>query len=419
MARLARSAEEWTRLLAFGEEGISAITEELQAWPGDPAPALAALWRLTSALPPGQPARGAAIALAFRIGAPEAARQVAEGTMSEDPVRRRLLLRTYLQEARRQSCWEQAAWAAEELAELAESPTRSREWRAQAADMLLRGQDTVAAHRSFERLAAEALPGTATHRLASRRLFSLLAASKGGVSAAEGVLESYVRNYPAPASERVKMATELVRAYVRADDLDRAGEVWEALVAEGLLDTQASIDGERALLALYRGQVEWAVALLRRAVVSPAPAAERTRWIRLLGTVGPADSAEVSTLGRFLLQRVRDPDSAGASRFLAELAEIPVSAGRPSILAVAAEALSSGGRDGEAAKLRRALVTAYPQRAETALALLELGRYALAADPTRAREWLERLVVDHPSSAVAPVARRLLAELGERETGLP
>jgi len=38
----------------------------------------------------------------------------------------------------------------------------------------------------------------------------------------------------------------------------------------------------------------------------------------------------------------------------------------------------------------------------------------LPAQPDASRAWLQRLIIDHPESALAPVARRLLSELDRR-----
>ena len=66
----------------------------------------------------------------------------------------------------------------------------------------------------------------------------------------------------------------------------------------------------------------------------------------------------------------------------------------------------------DAAELRAHLVLAYPAAPEAPPALLALARGAIDEDPGRASSWLEQLVVDYANSAVAPVARRMLAELG-------
>ena len=64
--------------------------------------------------------------------------------------------------------------------------------------------------------------------------------------------------------------------------------------------------------------------------------------------------------------------------------------------------------------LRLALVQAYPGAAEAPGALLALAREALPSRSDQARTWLQRLIIDHPESALAPVARRLLAGIDSR-----
>lgn len=406
------AAEEWARLLAAGEVGVAAVLDVLDDWPGDSEPPLAALWARVADLPAGDPRRGSGVILALRRGAMEAARRVASAPGSGYEVQRRLLLRTYLQEARRHGYWAEAAWAAQRLAGLAEEPARQREWRAVSADMALRDRDTAGARRVFEVLIRDAPPRTEAHRVATRRLFSLRAAERGGTAEAGRIFREYLRLYPEPVADRAEMAIELSRSRVRSGDLSGAGELLEE-EADGRLGPvgRARMAGERAVLALYEGRPHAAVELLRTAVEGPSPPAERTRWIRLLAALEPADSVEIAAWGRLALEAARRPEGARADGFLEELSRAPGGGSRPALLIEAARTLAAAGQDAEAARLRRRLVEAYPSSAEAAEALWELGRGSAGTDRAAARAWLERLIVDHPQSAVAPVARRLLAEL--------
>lgn len=83
----------------------------------------------------------------------------------------------------------------------------------------------------------------------------------------------------------------------------------------------------------------------------------------------------------------------------------------PALLALAAGALEKSGFPSEARQVRLDLVSTYPASAEAPAATLALGREALPRDVSEARVWFERLIVDHPDHALAPVARQELAVL--------
>ena len=64
-----------------------------------------------------------------------------------------------------------------------------------------------------------------------------------------------------------------------------------------------------------------------------------------------------------------------------------------------------------ARRVRIEIVQSWPESPAAPRALLELARADAEADPARAEAWLERLIVEYPESAMAPVARQLLSEL--------
>ncbi|MFQ5530178.1 MAG: hypothetical protein ACE5FP_07485, partial [Gemmatimonadota bacterium] len=84
------------------------------------------------------------------------------------------------------------------------------------------------------------------------------------------------------------------------------------------------------------------------------------------------------------------------------------------LMRLAAGALEHGDFEAEAEAVRLSLVETFPSASETPGALLSLARAALPGRPADSRRWLERLIIDHPESALAPVARRLLSELDRR-----
>ena len=122
------------------------------------------------------------------------------------------------------------------------------------------------------------------------------------------------------------------------------------------------------------------------------------------------DSTEVAAAGAVALGLHQDPGGFDPSGALRALAGAPASPGRATVLRYLASAASDAGRRGVAAGVWRRIVDAYPNSVETPGALLGLARNA---EPGEAAAWLERLIVGYPESALAPVARRMLAELEE------
>ena len=76
----------------------------------------------------------------------------------------------------------------------------------------------------------------------------------------------------------------------------------------------------------------------------------------------------------------------------------------------AAQELQEAGKSVEARSVWITIVEGWSGSPEAPRALLELARADHPENPGQATVWLERLVVDYPESAMAPIARRLLAE---------
>lgn len=221
---------------------------------------------------------------------------------------------------------------------------------------------------------------------------------------------------PAGEGGAAEPAVAAARVHLRAGRTAEARRVLEeAARAAPTAAGRALAEGELGRVAFYEGRPSEAAVLLRGGSLAPGQdPATRTRFIELLDAVSRADSAEAATVGEVLYAALREPAEFEATRLLRTLAGVPESGARPALLLLAAREVAAAGGGGEADRLLRHLVERYPGEAEAPLAMLELGRRARAADPDTAREWLERLVLEHPDAAVSPVARRLLAELESR-----
>jgi lipopolysaccharide biosynthesis regulator YciM len=100
-------------------------------------------------------------------------------------------------------------------------------------------------------------------------------------------------------------------------------------------------------------------------------------------------------------------DSSGASRQFAQLAD-SVGSAAPALLAMAAR-LAPGGT---ALVVWEQVITAHPRSPEAPEALLALARlHRDRRDQDRAITRLEQLLIEYPTSALAPQARRELDRL--------
>jgi hypothetical protein len=304
------------------------------------------------------------------------------------------------------------AWAAGELVFLSTRPVDKQRWMAMVADRSLAAGDTAMARGAFGALADETEPGAGPHDAATRRLFDLLAADPARLDEAVDLLDRYSRDYPDSLTARALMYGTLAEGLARAGGLSDAEEtlldgrrVLAAAAATGPLDAA----GGR--IAFWGGLRDSAIVRTGRSLSQPGLApAQRTARIQLLTTVQGADSVEVALTGAAALGFHRDPVGYDVSETLRALAGAPASPGRAAVLSYLGAVAAGAGRTDVAAGLWRRVVEAYPSSVEAPAAILALARNT-ARDA--AVQWLERLIVGYPESALAPVARRLLAEMNE------
>jgi tetratricopeptide (TPR) repeat protein len=409
----ASAADEWVTMLAWGDAGIDIVQRGIEAAGPDRDAAIASIDASLDARVVTFQTSRATVYLANRVGHPEWARRRAE-TLIEglDPDSRVPFLRQYALDSKNRGYPENAAWAATVLAGEADSPGERLQWRAMAADLAREGGKDGDARQAFEAIRSEADPGTEAHRIALRRLFSMDVPQD--LDAAESGISVYAREYPEETRDLAAMAVELSNGALAAGDISRARRALDfAPAAPADASTAAMLEGQRGLVELMAGDPMSALPHLEVAAFIPTrDPASRTAAIALVDALSRADTVESAALGRLMLAvRMGQLDGAAAT-FRDELDAAPASAGRPAILAIAGRTLESGGRLADAAELRAHLVQAYPAAPEAPPALLALARGAIDEDPGRASSWLEQLVVDYANSAVAPVARRMLAELG-------
>lgn len=414
---LAAAAEEWVTVLTWGEAGVATVAGRLRALgPRRPA-AVGELWaRLISERVPPAAAR-AGLELAYVLEEPERAHALLAAFVARLPDDAAIpLLREQALRAREREWSRMARWAAEQLATRAQEPGERRRWRALSAEAALAEGDTSEARETLEALVGRAPPGSDAHRIALSRLFAIRAAESP--RRAGELLETFALHYGGEGGGRevARMAVELSRRHVERGELTAAERALASVPSPSDAAVAAELEGQAGRILLYRGLPRAAAARLEAAAWIPTDDAEsRTEAIALLDAVSRADSSEAVVLGSLLYRLEREPPGArDAERSLEAWDRLPASDARPALLALAAGRLEKRGATEGAALVRRALVRSHPDASQVPAALLALARGALPGDSAAARVWLERLIVEHPRSALTPVARRLLAELEGR-----
>ena len=411
----AGAAEEWTTLLGWGKAGVSAVVDRIESPDVDFDLAIGALKEVMADGEYPVHVRRGALSLALQLEDREWSRSIAEQIVESVPSEtRRLVLRDYYVQVRNRSWSEDVAWAAGRLEEESISAAERSHWRAMRADVAFLAGDSVEAERTFSELARTAEPGTETHRRSLRRLFSIRAAE--GSPEAESLLVAYAAEYPEDSAEAVEMRVELSIARVTAGDLEGAKAALDLLPDPTDPSLVSRVEGQRGVLALFDGRPGLALGHLETAAFIPGgDPVRRTDALLLADALDRSDSVSAVALGRGMLILLSDRDP----QPMLTNAEVWTSSGAPeaspTLLALAAGALEYAGFASEARQVRLDLVSTYPATAEAPAAMLELGREALSRDPAEARIWFERLVIEHPDHALAPVARQELAILEETE----
>jgi hypothetical protein len=234
---------------------------------------------------------------------------------------------------------------------------------------------------------------------------------------AEAMLREHQDLYPEEGLASAEMSVRTAQAWMAEGDLGRARAVVEA-VSVGDAEQAALQAGALGWLEMLAGRPEAARGHLELAAAVPtARPGFRIEALELLSLIDGADSASVASLGRGVVAATASDDA----RPLVESVERwagETRSGGDRLAALAARELEVAGHVEEARTVRLAILQAWPESAAAPRALLELARGGRIEDPRQATAWLERLIVDYPESALAPVARRLLSEWQARIPGV-
>ncbi len=404
----AEAAVEWRAMLAWGTPGVDAVERRIKDPASSRSEALAALRTELAAPESTVLEQKGGVHLALLLGESTWAREIVARLVGDLPQAAALgVLRDYVVRARDAGDLAGAAWGAESLVSRAGSDEEVLYWMAVAADLYFEAGDRERAGASFVGLIAEAKPGSDLYGQALRRLHVLIA--DGDADRAESLLREHLVLYPEQNLASVRMSVSSARAWLRRGRLDRSRSVIE-LVSPGDAEQaalQAAVLGRVEILAgrpaAARGHLE-----LAAAVPAGEPGA-RIDALGLLALVEQADSAGLVALGSGVVAATAFGDAGSlidsVSRWSAD-----GTPGGEGMASFAAQELQEAGQDREARSVRITIVEGWPRSPEAPRALMELARADRSDDPGQATLWLERLIVEYPESALAPIARQLLSE---------
>lgn len=278
------------------------------------------------------------------------------------------------------------------------NPAQKQRYRLDAARAYASAGQRDDARRMLNQIAADASTAPATAGGATATLIDLLLA-EGSIAEASERLEQYRGTLPV--DEYLRLRRGVAARWAQGGEMARA---------ESLLVSDSSVDAMalRGRFRLYAGDLQGTSDMWKAAgpyAGSREAATERTAILALLQPIA-ADS--VPLIGKAFRQ-LDGGDSAGAAAtFVQASQEAPVDGGQPELQLYAARIYSGMHRTAEAEKLFRA-ATVKESPGTAAAALLELGRMQLRTNRREdARLTLEQMILDYPTSALVPQARRLL-----------
>ena len=267
------------------------------------------------------------------------------------------------------------------------------------------------------------------------------AVAAGDTATALEVGQRLAGRLPKGNADRRRLLAEEIRMRARRSDMVILGKQWEAfrqefpqapeldelaaLVSTGLQsrgqgdeasNVLSSVQGpesslERAYIQLADGNLEIARALLILAVpgLAPSRGAAELQIASLLGRMSPVGQLAVAKAAVDAHKGRGREAAIGLEQAVPDLPE----SDRPLALGEAARLADDVGADEEAARMRTALVSGYPEALDTPEAALALARWH-ARSPrgvATAIDLLEKIILNSPDSAVAPDARRELQRL--------
>jgi tetratricopeptide (TPR) repeat protein len=255
-----------------------------------------------------------------------------------------------------------------------------------------------AARRMLTRIAGDSASGAVVQAGATATLIDLLI-KEGKADEAATQLEHYRPSLP---------VEDFLR--LRREVASRWGRTGEFARAEALLGADSSVDALalRGRFRLYAGDLKGAAELWKVAGPFAGTREEATARSGLLALIQPIGPDTLVAFGA-ALRTLDGGDSVAAARaFEAVGRGLPVDAGRAEVTLLAGQLYAATHQEADAERVLRLAVLKDAPSASAA-ALLELGRLLLGAERRQeATVALEQMILDYPTSALLPQARRLL-----------
>jgi tetratricopeptide (TPR) repeat protein len=398
-----RAVREWSRAIGPEGQGVLLVQRRLAGLPDGGAQYVQEFVADLIRDPSTTARRRAAINIGIEAGLARPTLEASERVFVELPARER---QSFLVEVARRADGAALApvayWAYGRLVQLGdERMERSLSLRSRYAELALAVGDTAVAADAYRELEAALAPGSPERRQAM--------AVRIGLTAREGDLDGATHEFEA-----------FRREYTRAPELDAlAAELarlrLEAGAAEAAERVLAGVSGPRS--ALMRGRVllrRGETARARQALLESAPllkGAEATQTIALAALLGRVSSAGGELLADAWLMATDADVAAAVERLVTGSLSLPGDDRAP-LLDFAAGIADAAGLTDHAEQARLELIEAHPDAREAPGALLATARtMAARGELDAAAALLERLLVEHPRSALVPQARRELSGL--------
>ncbi|HEU5210210.1 MAG TPA: hypothetical protein VFU06_12525 [Longimicrobiales bacterium] len=401
-----RAVREWERAIAEDGQGFLLVQRRLAQMPDGGAAVVRELIR-SLLEPPGSHERvRAATQVAIDAGlADEGLRIARDAAAGMQPSERRSYLLDVARRADGSRLPTLAYWAYGELLALDAPEEQLLALRTRVAELALVVGDTARAVSEYASLEG-ALDTGSPQRRQSLAIRLELAARAGAVDEAVAQLDSFRTEFP-DAMETDALLGAVGGALVQSGRLDDA----QVLVGSARGPNASRVRGR---VLLMRGDVERARTELMNAApaLSGADATETIALVTLLGRTSPVGGRLV---GQALALLTEGERGAAVELLLSESRALNARE-RAALLDFAASTAQRAGLGALAEQARRAIIDELPRSQEAPAALLALAR-TLTRHPdgfAEAQLLAERLVLEHPRSALAPQARQLLDQLNAR-----
>jgi tetratricopeptide (TPR) repeat protein len=310
-------------------------------------------------------------------------------------------LQQFLEQAKTQStpdAYKAQGKALEALAERWSGAPQKARFRLDAARAYASAGDRASARRMLTMIAEDPVNAPTVTAGASATLVGLLV-DEGKLDDASKRLEEY-RNL-LPVDEYQGLRRQIALGYGRTGAPDRG---------LAMLTSDSTVEGMAAVgrIQLYRGDIKGASDAFRAAGPFAGDRAQATERTALLAVLQPIDAESLPALGSAFAKLDSGDSVHAAAAFEKLAADLPPTGGGAELKLLAGRIQAALKQPIPAEQLfRAAIVKDAP--ATAAAASLELSRLLMDQErPSEAAIMLERMILDYPTSALVPQARRLL-----------